>query len=104
MKDTSSIVIRREDYRPPPYTIHAVALEFQLDEELTRVQAKSQVRRAPGAPADAPLVLDGQGMTLESIAIDGRALDAEEYTLTEESLSLPGVPERFALTIVSSLS
>ena len=53
MKDSTAVVIRREDYRPPPYTIERVDLTFQLDETATRVTAKSLVVRAPGTPADA---------------------------------------------------
>jgi aminopeptidase N len=104
MKETQPGVIRREDYRPPPFTIDQVELDFQLGEELTRVQAKSWVRRtADGAP-DAPLLLDGTGLTLESIAIDGRPLSPDEYLLTDETLSLSGVPEQFTLSIVSTLN
>jgi aminopeptidase N len=104
MKDTQPVVIRREDYRPPPYTIDRVELDFQLGEELTRVTARSQVRRTAAAAVDAPLVLDGQGLTLESIAIDGRVLSTDEYALAEESLTVPVVPERFELTVVSTLN
>ncbi|HEX6239636.1 MAG TPA: aminopeptidase N, partial [Polyangiales bacterium] len=104
MKDSSAVVIRREDYRPPPYTIERVDLTFQLDETATRVIAKSLVVRAPGAPADAPLVLDGQDLVLESVTLDGRALTPAEYTLNEDSLVLPTVPERFELSLISRLN
>jgi aminopeptidase N len=104
MKDTQSGVIRREDYRPPPFTIDHVELDFQLGEELTRVKATSRVRRTGAGADDAPLLLDGTGLVLESIAIDGRPLSAEEYFLSEETLSLSNVPQQFTLTIVSTLN
>jgi aminopeptidase N len=104
MKDSSPVVIRREDYRPPAYTIESVELVFQLDETATRVSADSLVLRTASAAADAPLVLSGQDLLLESIAIDGRVLDASEYTLDAESLSVTNVPARFSLRVVSRLN
>ena len=79
MKDTQPVVIRREEYRPPPYTIDSVELDFELGEELTRVTAVSQVRRTADGAQDAPLVLDGQGLMLESIAIDGLKVVVDDY-------------------------
>jgi aminopeptidase N len=104
MKDSTPVMIRREDYRPPPYTIEHVDLTFQLDESATRVIAQSLVVRTPGAPVDAPLMLSGQDLVLEAIALDGRALGAGDYTLDEDSLVLPQVPARFELRIVSRLN
>jgi aminopeptidase N len=104
MKDSSPVVIRREDYRPPPYTIEQVELTFELGESLTRVTAVSQVVRTGQAASDAPLVLDGQALTLESVALAGRTLATDEYTLSEESLTIPNVPARFSLRIVSTLN
>jgi aminopeptidase N len=99
MKDSTPNVIRREDYRPPPYVIERIDLELELDEEATQVRAESVVVRTAQGADDAPLVLDGQDMALVSVAIDGRTLAASEYTLGPESLLIPGVPARFTLEI-----
>lgn len=99
MKESSPVVIRREDYRPPPYTIEQVELDFDLDERATGVVARSVVVRTEQAAHDAPLVLDGQQMELVSVSIDGRRLGAEEYALTPETLTIPRVPGRFTLEI-----
>src|SRR5687768_495935 len=104
MRDSAPVVIRREDYAPPPYTIESIDLDFQLGEELTRVTATSRVLRTQWAADDAPLVLDGQNIQLESLAIDGRALLVSEYTLGEETLTIPNVPARFELRVVSTLN
>ncbi|MDB4986943.1 MAG: pepN [Myxococcaceae bacterium] len=104
MKESSSVVVRREDYRPPPYTIEQIDLLFALDEQATRVTAKSQVRRTEHGAVDAPLVLDGQRMVLVSVSIDGRLLAQSDYSLTPESLIIPQVPERFALEVVSIIN
>src|SRR3546814_1262759 len=44
-----------------------------------------------------PLVLDGQELTLISVALDGRPLGPGDYTLDAESLTLPAPPARFTL-------
>jgi aminopeptidase N len=100
MRDSTPNVIRREDYRPPPYVIERIDLELDLQEDATRVLARSEVVRTAQGASDAPLVLDGQDMTLVSVAIDGQPLAASAYTLGPESLLIPGVPARFTLEIV----
>jgi aminopeptidase N len=100
MKDATPTVIRREDYRPPPYSIESIELSFDLDEERTRVSARSAVVRKSDSPGDAPLILDGQDMTLVSVAVNGRTLAASEYTLGPESLVLTNLPARFTLEVV----
>ena len=104
MKETTSVVIRREDYRPPPYTIEQIDLLFALDEQATRVTATSQVRRTEHGTVDAPLVLDGQRMVLESISIDGKRLSPGDYTLSPESLVIARVPATFSLEVISTVN
>jgi aminopeptidase N len=92
--------INLKDYTPPPYLVDTVDLRFDLDEEVTLVQSRMQVRRNPdhsGGPA--PLVLDGRGLVLRSLRLDGRTLSEGEYLLEEESLTLPEVPAEFVLEV-----
>jgi aminopeptidase N len=99
MKDSTPVVIHREDYRPPPYTIEQVDLTFELDEEATLVRAVSQVLRTAAGAADAPLILDGQDIELVSLAIDGKRLTPADYSLAAETLTIPNVPARFTLHV-----
>ena len=90
--------IRLEDYRPPEFLIDRVELRFDLDPELTRVEALLQVRRNPAATrGDGSLRLDGEQLALEHIAIDGHDLTPAEYRIDPESLTVSRVPDRFAL-------
>ncbi len=104
MKDATPVVIRREDYKPPAYSIERVELVLDLDEDATRVTARSTVVRSSGTAADAPLVLDGQDIALISVSIDDEALDTDRYTLQSESLTIHRVPERFVLETVGTIA
>ncbi|MEO1785952.1 MAG: aminopeptidase N [Pseudomonadota bacterium] len=82
-----------DDYKPYAFAIDQVRLVFTLGAEETRVDALMQVRRlTPG-----PLVLNGEDLTLQDIAIDGVALPADRFTVDAETLTVPDVPDAFAL-------
>ena len=81
--------VRLEDYAPPPFLVDAIDLDFDLAGEECLVTSTLDVRRAPGTPADAALVLDGTALELVSAALDGRALSANEYGLEEDRLTIP---------------
>ena len=87
--------IRLIDYRPPAYLIDTVDLAFDLVPDATRVKARLGVRR--NGVHDEPLVLDGVRLKLISVALDGTVLGDERYDLTDESLSIKGVPDAFTL-------
>ena len=71
----------RKDYAPPPYTISAVELDFNLldgasaDERATTVASRLTVRRREGAAADADPTSTAR-TRLVSVAVDGKALAA----------------------------
>ena len=87
--------VRLTDYRPPAYLIDEVHLDFDLKPAATRVKARLSLRRN-GEHAE-PLVLDGVRLKPVSFAIDGRALEASEYEVGEESLTIASAPAAFVL-------
>jgi aminopeptidase N len=89
--------IRLADYRPPAFLVDEVRLSFDLQPNATRVTAELAVRRN-GAHA-APLRFNGERLKLISAAINGRRLEAADYEVDEEFLTIPGAPEAFTLTI-----
>ena len=90
-----------KDYTPSAFLISTVELDVAIFDDYSRVTSKLAIRRNP-ASADraAPLVLDGEELVLESVAIDGRTLDAAEYAATAGKLTIPRVPADFALEAV----
>jgi aminopeptidase N len=62
--------IRREDYRPPDWLVPDISLEFELDPQRTIVRSRLQVER--NGNHDEPLRLDGEGLKLLGVSVDGQ--------------------------------
>ena len=72
MNAEAPVAIHRADYRPTPYAIGKVELEFDLEPEATVVTAAVSFTARPGGGGE--LKLNGEKLELLSIAIDGRPL------------------------------
>ncbi|MGH6684300.1 MAG: aminopeptidase N, partial [Pseudolabrys sp.] len=88
--DTASPVIL-SDYRPPDWLVETVTLDFSLHPTQTKVRATLRLKPNLGGTA-APLVLDGDGLTLAGLKLDGVALSAESYVATADRLAIPQAP------------
>ena len=98
-------IVHLEDYRPSDYLIPRLSLDFGLDAGSTRVTANLTIERRKDVKPGAPLVLDGDELTLESIALDGKPLAATAFIVNEQALVLKHPPAgRFELTIVTRLA
>ena len=86
--------IRLTDYTPFAFAIDEVHLDFQLEPGSTTVKATLRVKRQ----SEGPFVLDGVRLKLKRVAVDGVTLSANQYLLTDETLTLPEVPDSFTLT------
>ncbi|HSM94621.1 MAG TPA: M1 family aminopeptidase, partial [Rhizomicrobium sp.] len=102
MRTEEPHAIHLRDYRPNDYRIEEIALTFDLDMEKTRVTAISEVRRQ--GSAGAPLVLNGEQLALVSVAVNGKTLSESDYRKDNATLTIPHVPERFTLNIVTEFS
>jgi aminopeptidase N len=98
MRNDQVVTVRRADYRPPPYLVDRIELEFDLDPMLTEVCTLLAVRRNPAGPGG-PLALDGEDLELQSIELDGRALGADRYTVADGRLTLQPPRDAFTLRI-----
>ncbi len=87
-----------KDYAPPDYLVSTINLRFDIRSEHTTVAAKLTISKNPlAANADAPLVLNGDELQLESVLLDGRKLSEREYALSENKLSIAATPAQFTL-------
>ncbi|KTA81663.1 aminopeptidase N [Aeromonas salmonicida] len=89
----------RQDYQAPLYWIDSIDLDFQLQEPLTLVTAISRLRR--NGEHNEPLVLDGEGLSLHSVSVDG--VPYQEHEQGENTLTLFNLPAECVLTIVTLL-
>jgi len=84
----STPTIRLSDYRAPAWRVERVELEFELGIDVTEVASRLLLRRDPAQ--DEPLRLDGEGLELLSIALDGQPLPVDRYRQTEAELEVDG--------------
>jgi aminopeptidase N len=93
-------VIRREDYRPFAWSVPSTHLDFELALEATTVTATLTVERNPAADASPELRLNGDGLTAQTVTVDGGEaqwrMDGPDLIVT-----LPGA--RHTVTIVTTI-
>ncbi|RLM23044.1 aminopeptidase N [Brenneria alni] len=90
----------RHDYRAPDYTITDIALDFELNAEKTRVKAVSQV--VLQGEQGAALKLDGEGLNLVSLSVDGTPWP--HYQVQDDGLILTQLPAEFTLGIETEIN
>jgi aminopeptidase N len=81
-----------KDYKPYPFLVDTMDMDVDIQPKVARVSSRMVVRRNPAsAEKQAPLHLDAESLTLESVTVDGKTLTAADYTLTPHSLIIPGI-------------
>ncbi|MBB4194091.1 aminopeptidase N [Rhizobium aethiopicum] len=106
MRTDTGQVIHLADYRPTDFVLERVDLTFELDPTETKVEARLIFHRRPGADIAAPIVLDGDELTLAGLLFDQVELDPSRYDATPESLTVRDLPESapFELTITTIIN
>jgi len=95
--------IRLADYRQPDWLLDTVHLDVSLHPSATRVRATLALRPNPQVPA-APLVLDGDELSLTSLKIDGAEAARESYAASPERLTIAQPPNKpFTLEIETTV-
>ncbi len=91
--------IRLADYRQPDWLVDMVHLDVSLHPNATRVRATLALRPNPQVPA-APLVLDGDELSLTSLKIDGVEAARDSYVVSPDRLTIAQPPAKpFTLEI-----
>ena len=98
MREPTPQTIHLKDYAPPAFLVPETALDFEIFEDHTRVKARLTVERNPAAADHAtPLVLHGEDLQLELVAVNGRVLVAGDFDRDDQRLKIAGVPDQFVL-------
>jgi aminopeptidase N len=95
--------VRRLDYLPPAFLVDRVWLDVDIHDDLTRVTARLSMRRNPVASPAQVCELDGEGLQLESLCIDGVAVPSDQYHYERDRLVLKAVPDQFELESVVTI-
>lgn len=105
MKEGTPKTIFLKDYSVPHYLIDTIDLDFKLHDTETLVTAETSIYRHPEMKDQSPpLFLNGEGLKLISVEIDGRKLKSGEYQETDDGLLITGVPEKFRIKIQNKIS
>ncbi len=106
MRTDTGRIVHLADYRPTDFVLERVDLTFELDPTETKVEARLIFHRREGVDANAPLVLDGDDLTMTSLLFDQIELDPARYTATPESLTIRDLPESvpFEITVVTMIN
>ncbi len=93
MRTDNAKAVRLTDYRPTDYLIDEVHLDISLHRSATRVRAKLMMRPNPKGIAGAPLVLNGDGLEVGAVALDGAELQLSPDDLTPDRLRIASPPQ-----------
>ncbi len=96
--------VRRVDYQPPAFLVDKIWLDVDIHDELTRVTARLAMRRNPQAAPTQTCELDGEGLKLESLRINGEAVSSDQYRYENDRLVLNSVPDQFELESVVAIN
>ncbi|MBU2327952.1 MAG: aminopeptidase N [Alphaproteobacteria bacterium] len=106
MRTDTGRIVHLADYRPTDFVLERVDLTFELDPTETKVEARLIFQRREGVDANAPLVLDGDDLTMTSLLFDQIEMDPARYTAAPESLVIRDLPESvpFEITVVTMIN
>ncbi|WP_308388725.1 aminopeptidase N [Acidithiobacillus sp. AMEEHan] len=93
MSTDSTVLVQRQDYRSPDFAIDSVDLELFLRPQDTEVRSRLAIRRRNSGAKD--LLLDGEGLELLSLSLDGEVLASDRYSFESGKLRISDVPEHF---------
>ena len=103
MPETDSKIVYRKDYKPFPYSVDSVDLDFVLDTESTLVTTTMRVRPKSGF-SPSSLHLDAEELAFERLFINGVEVDDTHYTLTSSALIVRGVTAPARITVINRFS
>lgn len=94
-------LIRREDYTPPAWLVPSIALDFALSLDATTVTSTMTVARNPDAPANPTLRLNGDGIALDSLLVDGQPHN--DWRMDGDDLLVDLTNAQHTLTIATTI-
>ncbi|MFC5741568.1 aminopeptidase N [Dyella tabacisoli] len=84
--DSASAPILLSDYRAPAWQVEQIELDFDLGIDATQVRSCLRLRR--DSTQATPLCLDGEGLELLTIMLDGQLLSPDDYRYADNVLEI----------------
>ncbi len=105
MRTDTGTIYRLEDYKPTDYAAVSIDLLFRLDAGKTLVRAITVFSRRTNTEAGTPLILDGDGLKLVSIKVEGKSANDAGLTVDGARLILSSPPTEaiFSLEIETEI-
>lgn len=95
--------IRLADYEVPAFLVKDVELDVDIQKDHAKVSSRLTLARNPKARnKKAPLFLNGEAQKLLSVHVNKKALGKKDYTLTPYGLTIPNLPNKATVEIVST--
>ncbi len=92
-----------KDYKPSAFLISETSLDVRIYEEHTRVISAFKITNRENVKGQS-LVLHGKALKLIAVAIDGRILNANEFEVSEDELTIISAPDAFVLNMEVEIS
>ncbi|MEN3792578.1 aminopeptidase N [Fulvimarina sp. MAC3] len=93
--------VRLADYSETDFVFKGVSLTIRLFEGSAEIDSEIRIRRREGTAADAPLVLDGDELTLTDLRLNGEPVAESDYKASPDRLTVRNLPaeEDFVLKV-----
>ncbi|PNG27233.1 aminopeptidase N [Methylocella silvestris] len=105
MRTDSAEPVRLKDYKAPDYLIDSVDLAVKLHPTAARVVARLNIRPNPKGRPDAALILDGDGLVVIGVAIDGESPAEGAAAISPQQFTLANPPQRpFTLEVETEIN
>ncbi len=102
-KETAKVTCRK-DYRPYPFTVEQCHLSFDIFEEHVLVSSRLELRRNPARTGSGNCILNGVGLQIRHLAIDGRNLQKDtDYRCENGKLELLNSAEKESFTFTAEV-
>ena len=100
MDTTDSVLhqaVHLKDYTPPPFAVESVEMVVELFENESFVNSTLVLKKCDSQ--EGPLELDGEGLELLEITLDGKEVPASDYQLSSKKLVMgpQGLSDEFTL-------
>lgn len=99
MRTDTPKTIYLKDYKPYPFKIHSMKMNFDIYEGHTIVTATARYERLNSEAKD--VFLNGEALELLSVKVDGKTVS--EYSADDVSLRIPTPSDAFELEIVTKI-